>query len=121
MLEETLQAECVKWANNTFPELRFWGILHIPNGGRRTKWDQRKSIALGIRKGFPDLQVIPPTGKIFFIEMKRPGATQGKEQKECQAWLQERGLEYFKIDNREEFERLIKSKMQNIITPSEFA
>lgn len=112
--EENLQSECVKWANNTFPKLRFWGILHIPNGGRRTKWDQNKSKALGIRKGFPDLQIILPNGQIFFIEMKKLKGVQSPEQKKCQAWLEERGLEYYKIDNREDFEALINRKMTGL-------
>ena len=109
--EETLQAECVLWANNTYKELRFWGIMHIPNGGIRTKFDQRKSKAMGIRKGFPDLQIILPSGKIFYIEMKRLKGVQGEKQKECQAWLEKRGLEYYLIDNREDFEALINRKM----------
>ncbi len=109
--EETLQSQCIQWANNTYKELRFWGIMHIPNGGLRTTFDQRKSKALGIRKGFPDLQIILPSGKIFFIEMKKLKGVQSEKQKECQVWLEERGFEYYKIDNREDFEALINRKM----------
>lgn len=110
--EESLMSSCVIWANNTFPELRFWGIVHMPNGGKRSKFDKIKSKALGIRKGFPDLQVILPSGKIFFIEMKgESGGSQSKDQKECQRWMQKRGLEYFIINSYESFKELLNKKM----------
>jgi len=110
--EEVLMSNCVKWANNTYPELRFWGIVHIPNGGKRTKFERNKSKALGIRSGFPDLQIILPSGKIFFIEMKTSTGTQSKDQKACQEWMAKRRLEYFTINNEKDFKELINLNMK---------
>ncbi len=110
--EEVLMSRCFVWANNTFPELRLWGVVHIPNGGTRSRFDKYKSKALGIRKGFPDLQVILPSGKIFFIEMKvTNNGVQSKEQKECQKWMEKRKLEYYLINSEDAFRSLINEKM----------
>ncbi len=112
--EDVFHSRCILWANNTFPELRFWGILHIPNARRASDAFRNKSKAMGIRKGFPDLQVILPSGEIFFIELKAGKGGQSKEQKTCQKWLEERGLEYYTINSEEKFKELITLKIKKI-------
>lgn len=111
MSEELLQSECIKWANNTYKELRFWGILHIPNASKSSNFFQYKSKALGIRKGFPDLQIILPNGNVFFVELKSKKGKQSPAQKKCHEWMMKRKLEYYLIDDLEVFKELIKSKM----------
>lgn len=44
-------------------------IVAVPNGGRRTQWEQNQVKREGIAKGFPDLMAIAP-GKIAFLEFK---------------------------------------------------
>lgn len=112
MSEEVLQSKCIIWANNKFPELRFWGILHIPNARKASKHYRNKAKALGIRKGFPDIQVILPNGIVFFVELKTKIGVQSKEQKGCQSWLKERGIECYIINNQPDFEVLIKDKVE---------
>ncbi len=117
MSEEVLQSKCILWANNTYPELRFWGILHIANARKASNAFRNKSKALGIRKGFPDIQIILPDGTIFFIELKTTTGKQSKEQKECQEWLKKRGIDCYVIDNEESFKELINKKIKEGYEP----
>lgn len=112
--EDRIQAECVKWANNEYPELRGFGVCHIPNGGLRNKIEANKLKAMGVRKGFADLIVILPSGTVFFIEMKDDKGKQSEEQVKFQEFVQQRGIPYYLIRTLEDFQTLIKSKMKNI-------
>ena len=112
--EDQIQAQCVQWANNNFEKLRGFGIAHIPNGGTRNKLEANKLKAMGVRKGFPDLIVILPNGKIFFIEMKDDKGKQSEAQIECEKFMKERGIEYYLIRSIDEFKELINSKMEGI-------
>lgn len=49
----------------------------------------------GWTKGQPDLIIISPEGKIFFVEMKNDKGRQSEEQKYFQEIITERGLNYF--------------------------
>jgi len=109
--EEKLQSECVEWGRNTYQCLRFFGIVHIPNGGKRNVVEAIKLRSMGVVAGFPDLIITPPDGKVFYIEMKDGEKEQSEEQIKCQIWMKERGIGYYLIKTREEFEKLINEKM----------
>jgi hypothetical protein len=111
MTEDKLQSNCVQWARNTYPALRFFGVVHVPNGGTRHKAEVCKLRSMGVVAGFPDLIITPPSGKIFFIEMKDGKKDQSKEQIECKQWMNDRGIEYYLIRDQESFEKLINEKM----------
>jgi hypothetical protein len=109
--EDYIQSECLVWANNEYPQLRHFGIVHIPNGGTRNKIEAAKLKTIGVRKGFPDLMIILPHGEIFFVEMKDEKGKQSESQIECEYWLKERNLEYYLIRDLESFKSLIRQKM----------
>jgi len=111
--EDQIMALCFEYANNTYKSLRFFGIFHIPNERKSTKNFRYKSKAIGIRSGLPDFQIILPDGKIFWVELKKEGGTQKKNQKKCEQWMKERGLEYYLINSVEDFKKLVDLKMSN--------
>lgn len=111
--EDKIQAECIKWANNTYKELRVCGITHIPNGGTRHKIEAMKLKAIGVRAGFPDLMIIPDWPKpVFFIEMKTEMGITSKDQKLIHDELIRKGYEVFVINSIEKFKELINEKMK---------
>lgn len=109
--EDKIQSECVKWARNTYSELRFFGVVAIPNGGTRHKIEAMKLTSTGVVAGFPDLIITMPNGHIFFIEIKDATGKQSKAQIECQKWMQERGIEYHLINSIDKFKQLIERKI----------
>jgi hypothetical protein len=66
---------------------------------------------MGVMAGVSDLELMLPLGKVLFIELKRPGGVQSKEQKEfaklCDALMHE----YVIIYSFEEFKRLVTSRL----------
>ena len=84
--EEQEQVVVFKWAeimSNRFPELRY--LMHIPNGGLRSKSEAVRFKRAGVKKGVPDL-FLPVARKGYhglWIEMKRQkGGRLSPEQKE---------------------------------------
>lgn len=91
-LEEIEQARVVRWTHlstvrELFPELRW--LHHSPNGGKRDKVAAGQMVALGTKKGFPDL--ILPVGDFaldcpgLVIEMKSDKGTTSSDQDD---WLE---------------------------------
>ena len=80
-----LQAYCVM-------ELRRLGyIVHgDANGASKTIRGRMQSQIGGAQKGWPDLTIIAPDGKLFWVELKLDAAI-SKEQKELHAEMQKRG------------------------------
>lgn len=72
--EARIQADCFTWFWNQYPHLRRL-MFHIPNGGKRTKYEAARFKAMGVVPGIPDLFLAIPKGGYhgMFIEMKRPG------------------------------------------------
>ena len=61
----------------------------------------------GMSKGFPDL-IILINSKTLFVELKKLGGKQSKDQKKMEIDINETGNNYYLIDNFEDFEKLIK-------------
>jgi hypothetical protein len=50
-------------------------VAHVPNGGSRHKREAMNLKREGVVAGVPDLLIIGPTGRVGFLEVKRPGGT----------------------------------------------
>ena len=48
-----------------------WRFTHIPNGELRDKATAGKLKGMGVRRGWPDLILLAPTGIAHFLELKR--------------------------------------------------
>jgi len=85
-LEDAEQKAFIQWWEAQFPTVR---ILHVPNGGKRSKSEAARFKGLGVRSGVPDLQV--PEWHLW-IEMKRQKRSYtSAEQDDWIAYLREIG------------------------------
>lgn len=68
-------------------------LYHPPNEGLRTKITGAKLKQLGLRRGFPDIQLLTPSSKygMLFIELKTQHGKPTPEQLDYLAFLRERG------------------------------
>lgn len=85
--EEDLHRACVEWADlaaGRYPLLR--RMIHVPNGGKRSKGEAGKMKAMGVKKGVPDLLLPLPSGGYagLAVELKAHG---GKVTSEQDEWL----------------------------------
>lgn len=105
-IEDKIQSECVLWFNKEFAHLRWTGIVHIPNGGQRNKFEAMGGTALGVVAGWPDLQILPGNGKVVYVEMKKPGGKPSAIQVKIHEDLVARGYEVYVCDNFDDFKTL---------------
>lgn len=107
--EARIQASCVEFLWNNYPETR--GLyIHIPNeGNRSSKLDGAMRKALGLVAGAPDTFLfIPRHGKHgLAVEFKTETGAQSDAQKAFQARLEQNGYAYFICRSLEQFKIII--------------
>lgn len=86
--EQIEQMALIRWAEyekGAHPELKL--LLHIPNGGTRSKAEAGKFKAMGVKSGVPDLFLPVARGGFhgLWIELKR--ADGGKTQAAQHGWI----------------------------------
>lgn len=86
--EDDLQMNCVRWFDLRFPQ-RAIRLHHSPNGGRRDAREAARFKKMGVRPGFPDLELnIPSRGwHGLYIELKTKNGRLSEYQKEYLAAL----------------------------------
>jgi hypothetical protein len=85
--EARIQASIVEWVRTVAPGVL---IFHIPNGGYRSKAEAARLKWTGVLAGVPDLAIIAPGGRAFFLEVKTATGRLSEVQREvigrvCQA------------------------------------
>ena len=107
--EGKIQAECVAWFWNTYPEYR--GLLfHVPNeGNRESKTDGAYRKALGLVSGVSDLILLVPNGYFhaLCIEMKTEIGKQSDAQIVWQQKVENQRYKYVVIRSLEGFKKEI--------------
>jgi hypothetical protein len=68
--EARIQASIVQWALISAPDLL---VFAVPNGGLRSESEAARMKWTGTLAGVPDLAIIGPGGRAFFVEIKTPG------------------------------------------------
>lgn len=109
--EGKIQAECVIWFNNTYPQFRKT-LFHVPNENDRADSNiiqgaMRKS--LGVVPGVADLILLVPRGShgALCIEMKDEKGVQRPAQKEWQAIVENLGYRYEICRSLEQFKEIV--------------
>ena len=82
--EAEIHAAIVTLIRTVAPDLL---VFHPANGGWRSKAEGAKLKALGVTPGVPDLCLITPVGRVFFIEVKTPNGRLSAEQQKIHEWL----------------------------------
>jgi hypothetical protein len=68
-------------------------VFHPANGGWRSKAEGARLKALGVTPGIPDLCLIAPVGKVFFIECKTASGKLSPDQRKIHEWLTAIGVQ----------------------------
>lgn len=104
--EEQEQAAVIEWRDlmvPQFPDLE--DLIHIPNGGLRSKSEAVRFKRLGVRPGVSDLFLPAPRGKYhgLWIEMKRQqGGRLRPDQKDWLDRMNRKGYLALRADGAEE-------------------
>jgi hypothetical protein len=87
MSEATEQAKVILWANQNrarLPDLRW--LFHTPNGGMRDKRVAGQMVALGVKRGVPDL--LMPVARDAYVGLAAEMKTdEGRLTKDQVEWL----------------------------------
>jgi hypothetical protein len=78
-----------------------WQWTHIPSGEARDKRTAGKLKQMGTCAGWPDFVLIPPSGNLHCLELKREGEKLSDEQDKFQDWCMRHGVPHvvaFTID-----------------------
>jgi hypothetical protein len=104
--EDQLTAACFRWHWDNYPDQRRL-LLHVPNGGTRSKIEASKLKSMGVTPGVADF-IYLATGKAIFIELKFESGTQRSSQKKWQELVESLNYEYFLVTSFENFKYLIQ-------------
>ena len=66
--------------------LQSWQWTHVGHGEVRDIRTAVKLKQMGLKRGWPDFVLIPPTGQMHCLELKREGEKLTEEQAAFQAW-----------------------------------
>ena len=69
-----------------------WLSSHYPSGEHRDVRTAAKLNAMGVQRGWPDLILFDPSGRLHALELKRQGETLTDEQSNFQTWCIARGV-----------------------------
>lgn len=115
MTELQLHARCVMWFINRYPDERL--MWHHNDNNSYNALEGNKKKALGVKKGWWDLEWITPDGELCFIEFKVGTNTLTDKQKEFRERILKRFPTAFFFVERtfESFIYLVKTKLDGKI------
>lgn len=102
--ESRLQGACVRWFRYQYPKLL---IFAIPNGGRRNEIEAKIMKDEGVLPGVADLEILLPSGRCVFIEMKTLKGKQSEAQRAFEKWCVDNGHIYIVCRSLEEFMEVV--------------
>jgi VRR-NUC domain len=82
--EARLQAAIVEYVRAVAPDVL---VFHVPNGGLRTPAEAARMRWQGVVAGVPDLCLIAPGGRAFFLEVKTERGSLSSAQRDVHGWL----------------------------------
>lgn len=77
-------------------------VAHVPNGGKRGKFEAFRLKESGVRRGVPDLLCVLSTGEVAFIEVKKKGGRMSPEQTAFRQMCITRGTKYIVLDDHKQ-------------------
>lgn len=110
LTESQIQQSCIRWFQVAHANLWSDGVLfHVANERKCTQWQGKKLKLEGVVKGVADLCLaLSRHGfNALYIEMKKPGNYQSKEQKEWQSGVERHGNKYVVCKSLDEFEKIV--------------
>lgn len=71
-----------------------WQWTHIGHGEARDARTAAKLRRMGLRAGWPDFVLVPPTGRFHALELKRSGEDLSAEQETFKRWAARHGVPF---------------------------
>jgi hypothetical protein len=71
-----------------------WVWSHFPAGELRTEETGRRLKRMGLKAGWPDFFLISPIGRLYCLELKRPGGRLTEAQAEFRSAMARRSIPY---------------------------
>lgn len=75
-----------------------WRYTHFPAGEKRDEKTGIKLKAMGLKTGWPDFQLVAPTGLFHALELKRVGGELREDQEAFAAWCRSHGIPHAVAD-----------------------
>jgi len=108
MSEAQIQAACVTWLWNTYPQTR--GLFFAVNNNSEHVARAMNRKAVGLVAGVSDT-ILLWRGRALLIEFKTPTGKQSAKQKEWQERAEAQGFRYYIVRSLEDFQDLIKKTL----------
>lgn len=107
--EDDLCIVCVRWFDRLFGEEKRFDLIHIPNEGRRSRWEGMRLQRMGLRAGTPDYLVQKDGQPVGWMEFKFGGNGLRDTQKEFKNYCEKGGFKYAIIKSFEEFKDTLQA------------
>jgi hypothetical protein len=107
-LEYQLQIMLVRWA-----KLEGLDLISIPNSARRSFWQGKKEVAMGLTRGVSDLFLCHPVAPYagFWIELKRKGRKPKPAQTE---WLNKMRARGYRAEWYDDYDIAVREILQYV-------
>jgi p-aminobenzoyl-glutamate transporter AbgT len=106
MTESRIQSDCFTWHWNTFPHER--GQLFMVYNTPKNAAHGSILKAMGMLAGASDLIYLASSGKIYFLECKKPGGIQSDAQQTFERNVRTLGHYYLLFYSLEQFQGIIR-------------
>lgn len=106
--EDDLCEVCVRWFDRFFGDDRRFDLIHIPNEGKRTRWEGTRLQRMGLRAGTPDYLVQNNGQPIGWMEFKFGKNTLTDTQKEFKNYCEKSGFRYAVVKSFEQFKAVLE-------------
>ena len=103
--EDALHIAVAQFLDLALPRDACWTT--VEHGGKRTKAEAGKLKAKGLKRGWPDIQIIY-RGRLILFELKAPGGTRSPAQKLMHAQLSAAGALVYTATSIEEVESFLR-------------
>ena len=107
--EDSLCEVCVRWFDRLFGNDHRFDLIHIPNEGKRTRWEGTRLQRMGLRAGTPDYLVQQNGEPIGWMEFKFGKNTLTDTQKEFKNYCEKGGFRYAIIKSFEQFKETLQA------------
>lgn len=101
--EDDLCIACVAWFDRTFGLQKRFDLIHIPNEGKRTRWEGLRVQRMGLRAGTPDYLLSKDGVPVCWFEFKFGKNSLTNAQKEFRNYAIKGGFGFEVIKSFEDF------------------
>jgi len=107
--EDSLCEVCVRWFDRLFGDDHHFDLIHIPNEGKRTRWEGTRLQRMGLRAGTPDYLVQQNGEPVGWMEFKFGKNDLTPTQKEFKNYCEKGCFKYAIVKSFEEFKDTLQA------------